>query len=225
MIRSQSLKFPLGATLIILGTMACGGCASHADGNLHLISLDHGRDFCQNFSEAYVSRSPTGDVDIVLVQDGIQPAQHDDPTKPLTPQPRVLPRQFVHLRVFWKPLGHKADHPASTNASVQWCLLGNGPAGKSVLEYGGSGLVVLDDGPNGTTVTIRTAWLKAVSQRGDMTDPMGPSRLQGSIRAIKDPDRVAALLAEMKAALGTMSEVQASQRATAVPKRLSVSPN
>ena len=225
MIRSRSPTFPIGAALLVLGAMACGGCVSHPDGNLHLISLDHHRDFCQNFSEAYTSRSSGGDVDIVLVQYGAEPPRHDDPTKPLMPQSRVLPRQFVHVRVFWKPLGQKADHPASTNASVQWCLLGDGPGGTSLVEYGGSGLVVLDDGRNGTIVTIRTAWLKAVSQRGGMTDPMGPSRLQGSIHAVQDPDRVAALLAEMKAATGATSEVQASQHAAPVPEHVSVSPD
>jgi hypothetical protein len=207
--------------LIFAGIL--GGCASHQDGNMQLISRDQQRNFSQRFTEAYITRTPTGDWDIMLTEDGTVPNKDSDPQKPLRPDDRTLPRQYVHLRVFWRTLGQKADHPAATNASVQWCLLGDGPNEGSLLEYSGSGLVVLEDSKDGATVKVRTAWMKAITQRGAMVDPLGPSTMKGTVHAITDQDRVDALLAEMKSETGT-SEAQGARDLTGQPQHLSVTP-
>src|SRR5450432_2194344 len=95
------------ASCLLLGM--AGGCASDT-GRLRMVGLDHQHDFSQHFSQAYISRNATGDADIVLIQDGAD-VRDDDPRKPITPDSLMLPRQLVHIRVFWTPeAGTKADH-------------------------------------------------------------------------------------------------------------------
>jgi hypothetical protein len=203
MVGSVGLLF---ATL--LGTAS--GCASHVDGNLHLLSADKKHDFSQTFTQAYLTRTETGDVDVLLEQDGLTVGRHDDPDKPLAPDACLTPRQFVHVRVFWKPLSQRADRPAATNASIDWYLFGDGPNEGSLLEYSGPALVSMDDSADVSLVTIRNAWMKVVSQRGDMVDPLGPSEVKGSVHAIVDQDRFNTLMSELKTATGaTAPEVTA----------------
>jgi hypothetical protein len=197
-VRSGSRSWTIGIIGILLTSLA--GCASHVDGNLHLVSADKKHDFCQAFTEAYLTRTETGDVDILLEQDGLNLSRHDDPEKPLAPDAYLTPRQFVHVRVFWKPLSQKADHPAATNASIEWYLLGDGPSDGNLIEYSGPALVALDDSQGVCVVKVQNAWLKVVLQRGCMCDPLGPSQMRGAVRAIVDPQRFDTLLSELKAA-------------------------
>ncbi|MGA3068136.1 MAG: hypothetical protein ABSF29_14930 [Tepidisphaeraceae bacterium] len=210
-------------SLIFVSCAVCGGCASENQGRLDLISFDRQHEFGQTFSQAYIARNDMGDMDIMLVTDGVDVAGNADPSKPLSPDAVDVPRQYVHIRVFWKPLTHRADHPAATNASVQWCLIGNGVNEGSILQYDGSGLVILDDSGGVTNVDIRSAWMKALAQRGTMVDPLGPCDLNGKVVAINDPDRVTALLAEMKSAAG-ITQAQAPAEVGAQPQRLSINP-
>jgi hypothetical protein len=204
----------LGLLLASLLGSLCG-CASHVDGNLHLVSADKKHDFSQTFTQAYLARTETGDVDILLEQDGLTVGRHDDPEKPLTPDACLTPRQFVHVRVFWKPFSQRADRPAATNASIEWYLLGDGPNEGSLLKYSGPALVSLDDSQKVSIVTIHNAWLKVVEERGDMCDPLGPSQMQGAISAIVDQQRFDTLLSELKSATGT-----GSPEVTAVPAQV-----
>ena len=199
----------LGA-LLALPLCACS--TEHA--SLCMTSLDEKHDFTQVFDKAYFRRDAMGDSDLVLVQSNAS-------TGSVAPDGAPAPRQIVHIRIFWKPLfGTKADHPASTNASVRWCLLGAGPDAGDFLEYGGSGLVVLDSGNDTATATIRTAWMKTVAARGNMVDPLGPSMLSGQVKAVNDPARVDALLAELKSASARVAVVPGDDQ----PKRFSVAP-
>jgi hypothetical protein len=164
-----------------------------------MVSLDQRHDFEQTFSQAYIARDSSGDADIVLVQDNMQP-RHGNPAQPLTPDATVAPRQLVHIRVFWTPMsGVKADHPANTNASIHWRLVFDNPDQPGMVEYAGSGLVLVDDSHDGANVHIRKAWMKAICQRGDIVDPLGPSILEGYFHAANDPAQIQSLLAEIKA--------------------------
>ncbi len=209
------------AFVLLCASALCFGCASENQGDLHLVSFTNNQVFSQTFDQAYVTHTDTGDVDIVMVNDGMASVRSDDPSKPLTPQAADAPRQYVHIRVFWKALAHRADHPANTNASIQWCLLGDGPNEGSLLEYDGSGLVMLDDMGDTTNVTICSAWMKAQTQRGDMVDPLGPSDLNGKVQAINDPTRADQLIAEMKTATHV---VQAQASAAGQPQHLAINP-
>jgi hypothetical protein len=209
------------AAALLFGCLT--GCSSD-QGNLQMVSLDQQRDFSQSFSRAYIRHDPTGDSDIVLVRDETD-IRNDDPNKPLTPDAHVMPRQLVHIRVYWRALSGKADHPASTNASLRWCLLGDGTGDANSLEYGGSGLVLISDSGNWATVTIRRAWMKPIAQRGNMIDPIGPSMLQGKIHAVNDPQHVKALLAQIKLAANPGQQTQTAIQATSdQPQHLTVNP-
>jgi hypothetical protein len=200
---------------------ACTACSAPA-GHLRMVSMDNRRGFSQTFEQAYISRDPTGDCDVVLVRDGADP-RTDNPNKPLPPDACLNPRQLVHIRIFWLPLTGKADHPANTNASLRWCLFGNTPNQPSLMEYAGSGLVVIDNSRNGAVVNVHKAWMKPVSHRGGMSDPLGPSMLDGSFTAVNDPQQVKAILAQMKLSTAPVMEAS-SPPASPVRMQLTVNP-
>jgi hypothetical protein len=178
-----------------------GGCATAHNG-LTMTSDDHRRDFQQTFSHAYASLNDNGDYDIVLVHDanadslpgGGEPVQ----------SAAVTPRQLVHIRVYWMThRGVTLDHPVNSNASIRWYLFGDRPdEAADMLEYAGSALVLVHDDGRTATVTVRGAYLKAVTRRGDMADPLGPSSVNGTIVARVDRQAVEDVLSEVKAADG-----------------------
>ena len=196
--------FPLRCILPILAAAIVAGCSSN-QGNLHLLSLDQKRQFSQTFTRAYLDRNDAGDDDIVLVQDGGDPARGSSPRL----ENCVMPRQLVHIRVFWTPMnGVKADHPANTNASIHWCFICDDIHRAGMVEYCGSGLVEIDDSSTGASVTIRKAWMREACRRGQMLDPLGPSILQGSFNALHDRAQVSAIMAQIKAAAGGNADAQ-----------------
>lgn len=207
-------RLPVFVTILIGAFL--GGCSSD-QGTLHLASQDGRHELIQKFSQAYVARNDAGDADIVLVQDGIQPSR---------PDRGVMPRQLIHIRVFWTPMsGVKPDHPANTNAAINWCLVCDNAHRPGVMEYRGSGLVEVEDSSDGAQVTIRKAWMKAGCQHGQLVDPLGPSILHGSFRATNDADQVKAIIAEIKAAAGPNSPAQARSAPVEQPKNLAVNTN
>ncbi|MGD0389964.1 MAG: hypothetical protein ABSC42_13530 [Tepidisphaeraceae bacterium] len=203
--QSGFLRIFLRSILPILAAVVAGGCSSN-QGNLRLLSVDQKHEFSQAFTRAYLDRNDAGDADIVLVQDNIEPARQD-PSQHLDGW--VMPRQLVHIRVFWTPMsGVKADHPANTNASIHWCFICDDANRPGLVEYCGSGLVELDDSSTGASVRIRKAWMKEGCRRGEMVDPLGPSILQGSFHAEHDPAQVRAIMAQIKAAAGGNTDAQ-----------------
>ncbi len=197
------------------------GCGSSTQSQLRMASLERHCAFSQGFSHAYISQNSTGDADIVLVQEGSD-ARHDDPRKPISPDSHIEPRQFVHIRVFWTPEpGTKADHPANTNASIHWCLLGDENRQDDVLEYSGSGLVEVSRSGSGATATVRTAWLKTSCCHGEMADPIGRSLVRGEIHAVADDAEVKAVLDEMKSLNGSVAQANTAGMQT---QHLSINP-
>jgi hypothetical protein len=216
---SPRLTFRLSLPVIVIIAAFMSGCSSN-QGTLHLVSVDGRHEFAQTFSQAYYDRNEAGDADIVLVEDDIQ-ISHPDPTKPLAPDHSLMPRQLVHIRVFWTPMtGVKPDHPANTNASVHWCLVCDNTYQPGVVVYRGSGLVEIDDSSDGAQVTIRKAWMKVGSQHGQLVDPLGPSIMAGSFYATRNAEEVKAILAEMKAAAGPGAPIQANSEQPDQPKHL-----
>jgi hypothetical protein len=196
------------------------GCASD-EGHMQMVSLDQKHDLAQNFTQAFIGHSPSGDTDIVLVSEGGPVKSDIDPRQPLQPEASVMPRQIVHIRVFWKAISYKADHPAATNASIHWYVLGDSADQGGMLEYTGSGLVLTDDASDGATVKVVKAWMKNATQTGGMTDPLGPSMMTGKIRATTDQQHLTAVLAQIQqiAANGYQASASAGQ-----PQRMMVGP-
>jgi hypothetical protein len=195
--------------LLILLAGILAGCSSQV-GNLRLVSQDEKREFSQPFTQAYITKNESGDADIVLVQDNVRPSDQD-PTKPQLPDVSVMPRELVHIRVFWTPMsGVKADHPANTNASIHWCFMCDHMGQAGVVEYCGSGLVQVSQDANGAKVRIRKAWMKVGCQKGELMDPLGPSILSGSFEAQWDDGEVKAVIAQIKSAATNNAEAQAN---------------
>jgi hypothetical protein len=199
----------LALSLAPLLAFSLAGCSS-TSGDLRLVSLDQKHTFSQHFTQAYIARNESGDADIVLVEDAIHPVHHD-PSKPQPPDDSVLPRELVHIRVFWKPMsGVKPDHPANTNASIHWCFICDSANELGSIEYCGSGLVQVDGGRDGADVTVRKAWMKERCQHGQMNDPLGPSILTGSFHATRDDAQVKAVIGQIKTAGNSTDEAQAT---------------
>jgi hypothetical protein len=199
----------LGLAVFAVASFGLFGCASAPRGDLRLVSLDSRHEFAQRFTQAYFARNESGDIDIVLVQDSLQP-RHEDPSKPLAPDPCVMPRQLVHIRVFWTPMnGVKADHPANTNASIHWCMVCDNSYQPGMVEYSGSGLVEFDGSDTVADVTIRKAWMKVADHHGEMCDPLGPSILNGSFRATPNASQVSAIISEIRTAANPGPEARA----------------
>jgi len=195
--------------LMVFAAALATGCSSN-NGNLRLVSLDQKHQFSQKFTQAYITKNESGDADIVLIQDGAQPT-HQDSAKPQNPDICYMPRQMVHIRVFWTPMnGVKADHPANTNASIHWCFVCENSNQPGVVEYCGSGLVQLSNDSSGSTINIRKAWMKERCERGQLVDPLGPSILYGTFRATHDDAEVKSVIAQIKAAGNNTDEAQAN---------------
>ena len=160
--------------LLSLG-LFMGGCAGPST-NLTVTSLRNHQAYQPQFSRGYAGRSEQGDLDVVLVRDGGQGAA------------AAGVRQVVHVRVLWKPMkGTKLDHPAATNAAIDWYVFGPGGAGSGgapgMVAYTGAGFVSVQQANGLVTLTVRNATLRPTAREGDMVDPIGPARLQGTVVA------------------------------------------
>ena len=203
-------------------SLMAAGCASH-DSSLSLISNDNRHDFTQHFNHTYISKDDDGDTDVVAEWDGFVPHE-SDPYRPISPVPTATPRQIVHIRIFWTPLsGMRADHPANTNASLHWYILGDASDHPGMIEYSGSGVVFIDTHSHAATLDIAKAWMKVVAQQGEMLDPLGPSTLSGSMYALDDPEQAADLLSEIKA-LSTANQDAKNPSDANQPARMTIDP-
>lgn len=196
---SALFSFMIRPILLIGAACLLAGCASGNATELRMVSLDHRRVLSQQFNHAYFSHDSAGDADVILVA---HPAEVSASARNAGPQ---MPRQLVHIRIFWIPrIGARADHPAATNASVNWCLLAGDDSKTAVQAYGGSALVELHPSSSGESITIERGWMKPTCQCGDLRDPLGPAILTGSIYAVDDPRAVTQLLAELRGAIGPL---------------------
>ena len=188
-IRGLVAAFALQA-MLLLG----GGCATnHA--SLTLASLNANRDYSQSFTNCYATATDNGDWDIVMIS---APAGLGASTSALPLQPaHVEPRQIVHVRVLWKPPGGMSlDQVAASNAMVEWFLVGDDESREDLVEYAGTAFVSLDQSGKRSSVVIKNASLRPVVCRGHMCDPLGPSKLTGSIAATEDGSQVQHVLDE-----------------------------
>ena len=201
--------------------LALAGCGGHSD-ELKLTSNDGKHQLRQDFSQAYVSKTPAGDTDIVLLSQGDYP--EPNPDQPLRPLPRAtVPWQIVHIRVYWKPLpGIKVDDPTNTNASIRWYFFADWLHPSGFLEYSGSALVNVDMDEGQASIDVQNGWLKVTAKRGEMVDKLGPSHLKGDVDARLNPDQVDTLLTRLKTQTAPMTEAQ--NPASTQPQRLGIVP-
>ncbi len=199
----DGIRLPrLCAVLLIALPLAMAGCASKRS-TLMIHSVDHDRSFTKVFSEACISINKLGESDIVLVDDDIDTARAGNPTRPIRQAPAPPLRHVLRIRVLWNPpAGTKPDHPSATNASLHWYVFGNSTdESREVIEYQGAGFVTVTPWGDQARVRIRKARLTPLTIRGGMIDPVGSFTATASFSAQLDDRKVAALIAEIDAAL------------------------
>jgi hypothetical protein len=206
---------------IVALTLTVSGCSS-SKGSVTVRGDETRATLAQSFNGAYISSSHDGEYDVILVQD---PHDNDagkptektkwslkrltelwpgssETSKPLEPLTTTSLRQVVHLHVFWQGNGGSvARDGVVTNASIHWYVINHGASDRpEILQYSGAGYVLLDEGRNGVTnVRIRDGMMKVASVQGDLQDPIGPSRLNGTVKAQRNSQLVRDTIADLRA--------------------------
>jgi hypothetical protein len=90
------------------------------------------------------------------------------------------------------------DQVAASNASVEWFLVGDDQSREDLVEYAGTAFVSFDQSGSRSQVVIKAASLRPVVCRGQMRDPLGPSKLTGTVVATEDGSQVQQILDEEK---------------------------
>jgi len=181
---------------LVLASLA--GCAApHSD--LRFTANDGRRQLLQRFNQSFCRELANGDKEIVLLDDGIAPGA-DDGRQGLQAARNVFPRQVVYIRMFWKPVIFRPDHPAAANASLHWYVLGVNPA-DGWIDYSGTALVTFDGSGDTRTIQVITAWMTAVAKHGQLIDPIGLGSIKGDIKAVVDSSRVDTMLEDVRTAI------------------------
>ena len=178
------------------------GCASDHGTQLTLHSTRQGRSFSQEFAGAYASRDSSGNTNIVAVDRACQQAiEGSGGTTPV--------REIMYIRVMWNPTRDmKMDHTSASNATIYWYVIGNTPAtAAEVIEYSGTAAVVLDQSEGETELTIRHASLRPVAWRGQLRDPVGPCALDGTLRAVDNPQRVHQAMSDIRTVVAAANTI------------------
>ena len=184
----------VGGWLLLASAVLAVGCTTQPPATLKIASAD--RTFDKTFTAAYFSHLDGGDSDIVLLDHAAEAALDGHPDN--TPI-----RQVMRIRVLWNAGRElKADHNASSNATLHWYVLGNTPeTANDVIEYSGTGLAILEDDDSHTLCSVRGAAMKLVARRGTLNDPIGNASITGKIRAFQDGARARKALAEVRSTI------------------------
>jgi len=189
------MKFRL--LVLILLSVGLAGCVLHHS-DLQFTANDGQRELRQRFDQAFCRELPNGDKEIVLLNNGVVPGQ-DEGRQGLQAAVDLLPQQVVYIRMFWKPMIFRADHPAAANASIHWYVLGTNPT-DGWLDYSGTALVTFDGSGDARSIEVLTAWVSAVTKHGELVDPIGLGTIEGHIKALVDSSRVDTMLQDVRAA-------------------------
>ena len=194
--RFRLLALGLFAALTCLGA----GCA-HSDPGLTLTSVNHKQTWRQDFTHAYTRTDSAGNLDVVLTDRAADQvlAGH---------RASASVQQIMHIRVMWVPA--RDAKAVASNAAIKWYVIGD-PAMQDVLEYSGTGFVSIQPADDGQSiVAISNALLSPAPNHGALTDPLGPSRLQGSIVARADNERVTQILGNVRVTLAAATSARAA---------------
>ncbi len=171
------------------------GCSSAMNHDLVVTAQPSGRAYLQHFAEGYFSKDDHGDTDIVLAVD--------------TPHPAGRPgdlKQIMHIRMMWRnEHDTKWEGAPETNASIRWYVFTNHAGAPEMIEYAGTATVALSGYSDHATVSVQNAQLHPAFSHGELTDPIGPSKFEGTIAALPDRARVDSLLSEVRTTLAATS--------------------
>lgn len=144
------------------------------------------------FPGAYISSSRDGEYDIVLVNDTLRAANDHGKNRPLKPVAQPPLQQAMVIHVFWRPVsGAMVRESSVTNAIVHWYVFSGESSGRTdMLHYQGAAFVKIKPSGDTATVTIGDGDLAPTQARGDLQDPIGPSRVTADIIAVRNDARV-----------------------------------
>lgn len=175
------------------------GCASSSP-ELKLTSIGRRQTFRQDFTRAYCRQDSRGNLDLVLLDQAAQENLSGSRTT-------AALRQVMHIRVLWTP--SREMKAVATNATIKWYVISQ-DSPRDVLEYAGTGFVALTPDGDTTSISIKNALLKPLDHHGALNDPVGVSRLEGSITATQDQEKVQRVLGDLTT---TLAAADANARA------------
>ena len=191
----------LSFALVVLCMVGC----SASKGKVTLHGDESRTVYAQTFNQAYISNVREGEYDVLLIQDPQMSKAESKGNKPLQPMAAAALRQMVHIHVFWQAEGGSvAKDGVVTNAAIDWYVIAREASDHpEILHYEGAGYVLLDEGKKVTSVEIRDGTMKKTDLRGDLKDPLGPSRLTGKVKAQRNGPLVRSTLSDLKAQMAT----------------------
>jgi len=189
--------------LTVFVVFSAAGCAS-APTDLKVTSIQSRQTFRQPFTHAYCRRDAAGNVDVVVMDDAAKQtlAGH---------QSGAPVRQIMHIRVLWVP--SREMKAVASNASIKWYVIGDSSP-PDILEYSGSGFVTVSNDEDATSISIQNASVHPSDNHGSLVDPVGASRIQGTVTARIDDAAVSKVLDDLHTAVATARE---NARAAAMP--------
>lgn len=185
-------------SLLCGGLILCAaGCVLPGEGSRTVKIRPEQRyiDYQQQFQEAYAAPAADGGYDLVLASgtSAHSPA-FGSRLYPATPAPLS---QLVTIHVAWRPrAAASGDYPAAANSTVDWYVFDNRNEGV-YSRYQGIGFVRVHVGERDTLFELRDVRIKPAESAASMRDPLGPSRLSGTIRAQNNAPRVRLLIEDI----------------------------
>ena len=167
---------------------------------LTLRSVQHDVEFSQRFTQAYAGRGEAGEELFVLVADHAERRaaargrhKSGDPLQPSASAAAL--RQIVCIKLLWRTLNGTDRTAPTANAAIDWYVLSNSvTGGNDLLQYQGAGMVDVTSKGGGKIVTIRNATVRPQTARGNLTDPVGVSKLLGRFHARNDSAKARELI-------------------------------
>jgi len=192
------LKFFL-LTLALIPLLATTGCSS-GQAEVTFTSAQLKNSVYEQFPGAYITSNRDGEYDIVLVNDTLRAAGQESSKKPLQPVTQPPLQQAIHIHVFWRPVeGAMIKESSITNAIVHWYVFsGEGSRGTDMLHYQGAAFVTLNPKRDTARIIIGDGQIAPRLIKGDIHDPIGPSKITGSVLAVRNDARVRELLASFQ---------------------------
>jgi hypothetical protein len=216
----RPLRLP---TTLLLALLV--GCSSSPKSAVRVTSLQTKQQYAQDFQEGFARQNAAGDVDVVVTKESRPQIGAAAPGSERTTGGAAIKgdvhnlRHVLHVRVLWQPMkGTKTDSPTATNATMSWYVFDDARQPR-MIEYSGAAFVDVERKNGQTLLTVRNATLKPTARIGDLTDPIGPAKVDGKIVAQNDRVQVESLLSETRAMIDVaqasgrvVSEKNASSR-------------
>jgi hypothetical protein len=188
----------------LFGLLAIGGCSqSHSEVTFTRQGTSGVGRVYEDFPGAYITSNRDGEYDVVLVNDTLRAAVSPRSRKhaPLHPVAQPPLQQAIHIHVFWRPVsGAMIKESSVTNAIVHWYVFSGEASGRTdMVHYQGAAFVQMESKGDTAYLTIGDGEITPRQVRGDLKDPIGPSKITGSVSAVRNDARVRDLLARLEA--------------------------